>query len=285
MMSDPSAPPITAIVVCRNEADHLRQCLPTLRWCEELIVVDLQSHDDSPVVAAEYADRVLRHPPSPIVEPVRCFAARHASYDWLLIVDPDERLSPALPDAIRQCIVSGRTIGAVRVPWRFHFKGEALTGTIWGKPNHSKRIVVHRRRCALQPINHRTSRLLEGFEEATVESAGDNDLVHDWSRSYIDLAAKHWRYAAWEGEALYASGHRFGVGMVTRRPLRELTRSLIDDRGWRCGVRGIILSTIYGLYIWACGWSLLMHQMRRARTTPGDQDLRSDMDGQERTAA
>ena len=97
-----ASPSITAIVVCRNEAAHLRACLPRLRWVDELIVIDLGSTDHSRGIAEHWADTVYDHPPSPIVEPVRMFAAERATHDWLLFVDPDERYPRALADDARR---------------------------------------------------------------------------------------------------------------------------------------------------------------------------------------
>src|SRR5512141_91346 len=59
------APAISVCIVCRNEADKLGPCLESISWADEIIVMDLSSTDDSPVVAKKYGARVISRAPVP----------------------------------------------------------------------------------------------------------------------------------------------------------------------------------------------------------------------------
>ena len=61
-------PPVTAIVIFRNEKHHLERCLSALRWCGEVIAVDMESSDGSLEIAKEWADRVLSVAQCPIAK-------------------------------------------------------------------------------------------------------------------------------------------------------------------------------------------------------------------------
>jgi len=67
--------PLSAIVTSRNEARLLGRCLDAIAFCEELIVVDLESDDDTAAVAAAHGARVVRHPLVPIAEAARVTVA------------------------------------------------------------------------------------------------------------------------------------------------------------------------------------------------------------------
>ena len=93
---------ISACIVCRNEADRLGPCLDSVRWADEIVLLDLGSEDGSADLARAAGARVVSHAPVPIVETVRNVVAEAASGDWVLAVDPDERVSPGLASELRR---------------------------------------------------------------------------------------------------------------------------------------------------------------------------------------
>lgn len=262
-------PPITAIVIFRNEAPLLERCFSALTWCDEIIGVDMDSTDDSAAIAACFADRVYRVDPYPIAEPTRAAAARYAAHDWVLLVDPDEVIPGALAQQIQDTLqnTAGRdgTRGAVSLPMKFYFKGDRLDGTVWGTLTYKQRL-IHRDRCELLPLCNRISELRPGYHEQRIEADLNNPIHHHWSDSYWELAKRHFtRYAHLEAKAMVARGQRFGWHLAVRFPLIELRRTLRDFDGWRLGPRGWALSMIYFLYVVASGWMTLVYQSKPAK--------------------
>ncbi len=86
---------ISGFVVTYNRAPLLGTCLRSLRFADELIVIDKSSTDASPDIARRYADRVISVPWSPTVEETRDFAVDQCRHDWIAFLDDDEMLSPA----------------------------------------------------------------------------------------------------------------------------------------------------------------------------------------------
>ena len=107
---------ITACVVTRDEADRLEPCLASLAWTVETIVLDLGSSDESVDIARRAGARVLHHEPVPIVERVRNDVAAAACTDWILVVDPDERVTPGLAAALQQAATRD-DVDAVMKAW------------------------------------------------------------------------------------------------------------------------------------------------------------------------
>jgi glycosyltransferase involved in cell wall biosynthesis len=85
---------ISGFVIAYNRATLLPTCLRSLRFVDELIVVDKSSTDESRRIARRYADRVITVPWSPTVEETRCFAIDQCRHEWIAFLDDDEMLSP-----------------------------------------------------------------------------------------------------------------------------------------------------------------------------------------------
>ena len=84
---------ISGFVVTYNRAALLGTCLRSLRFVDELIVIDKSSTDASPRIARRYADRVITVPWSPTVEETRILALEQCRHDWVVFLDDDEMLS------------------------------------------------------------------------------------------------------------------------------------------------------------------------------------------------
>lgn len=278
-------PPVTAIVIFRDEAPLLERCLSALTWCDEIIGVDMNSTDGSAEVAAWFVDRLYRVDPYPIAEPTRVATARLASHDWILLVDPDEvipeTLSKQIQGTLRRAHLNkhdvcdmpakmdtpnGAIPGAIALPMKFYFKGDRVDGTVWGTLTYKQRL-IHRERCKLLPLCNRMSELRPGFGELRIDGNNDNAIQHYWSDSYRELAKRHFtRYAHLEAAAMVARGQRFGWYLTVRFPLTELRRTLRDFDGWRMGPRGWALSLIYFLYVVVSGWLTLYYQCKPSKT-------------------
>jgi len=83
---------LSALVISYNRAGVIGTCLRALSFADEVIVVDKSSTDETPQIAARYADRVITVPWTPIVEDTRAFAVAQCVGDWILCLDDDECL-------------------------------------------------------------------------------------------------------------------------------------------------------------------------------------------------
>ncbi|MBI2358976.1 MAG: glycosyltransferase family 2 protein [Deltaproteobacteria bacterium] len=92
---------ISAIVVCFNEEDNIRDCLESLKWVDEIVVVDSYSTDRTLEICREYTDRIIQRPWAGYGDQM-AFAHSRATKQWVLRIDADERVS----DGLRQEIVS-----------------------------------------------------------------------------------------------------------------------------------------------------------------------------------
>jgi glycosyltransferase involved in cell wall biosynthesis len=99
--------PISAIALTKNEEGFLPDCLASLAWADEILVVDSLSTDATLSIARRAATRVVQHPFSNFAAQ-RNFAQTQARHDWILFIDADERVSPELQDEIKTLAATGR---------------------------------------------------------------------------------------------------------------------------------------------------------------------------------
>jgi len=131
---------LSVMIITRNEENNIRECLESVKWADEIVLVDQSSSDRTVEITREYTDRVYIVEPKGICEPDRPFAVSRASYDWILYVDADERVSPALKDEIVALLNSGREkFEAYYVSRKVFFLGKWIKGCGW-YPSRSIRL-------------------------------------------------------------------------------------------------------------------------------------------------
>ena len=119
-MSNPAT--ISAVLIIKNEAESLRACLDSVTWCDEIVVMDSGSQDDSLKIAAEFTDKIFTETNWQGFGVQRQRAQAKVSTDWIFMIDADERVSPELKASI-QAVVSendqNRVYEIPRLSWVF----------------------------------------------------------------------------------------------------------------------------------------------------------------------
>jgi (heptosyl)LPS beta-1,4-glucosyltransferase len=111
---------LSAVIIVKNEEAHLAQCLRTLHWADEIIVLDSGSTDATCQIAQSFNARVEQAPDWQGFGIQRQRAQALASCDWILMIDADERITPELQTAIQAHIKGEPAIGRMsRLSWCF----------------------------------------------------------------------------------------------------------------------------------------------------------------------
>jgi glycosyltransferase involved in cell wall biosynthesis len=241
---------ITAVIVSSNEGHLLGSCLKQLDFCNEIIVFDLQSTDNTREVALKYGARVIDHERISIVEIIHSKLYKYITTDWILITDPDEILRIELKTELIQFLSNAerlKKIGAISVPLRFYFKSKLLKGTRWGGINY-RIYVVHKNRFTFSNEVHRGRNLNNEFENYNIKYSNNNYIEHYWMQSYKQLFEKHKRYIEKEGESRYNNGQRALLKTIIFMPYRAFKDSFISRRGYLDFFTGFFLSLFWAWY-------------------------------------
>ena len=90
---------ITAVIIAKNEESMIANCIDSLRWCSEILVIDNGSDDTTPHVAESLGARVVSYKTGSFAA-LRERAQKYVKTDWLFYIDADERVSPMLAKEI-----------------------------------------------------------------------------------------------------------------------------------------------------------------------------------------
>jgi glycosyltransferase involved in cell wall biosynthesis len=241
--------------VCRNEADRLGPCLDSLRWVDELVVVDLQSHDGSAELARQAGARLVEHAPVPIVETVRNVAADAATGEWVLVLDPDERVTAGLAAELRR-LAARDDIDAVVVP-RMNFD--------FGYPPSSPlqrfepQLRMYRRSAIRWPMFPNALPEVAEGRLARVPPRDDLTLRHDRNRSIPEAIDRVRRYAPAQAQAMIDAGEVFTARRMARTLGEKVYRHFVVSRALRDGVPGLMRAGVlvaFHFYVWAAFWHL-----------------------------
>ena len=124
-------PKISAVINTWNEGKNLAECLDTLDFVDEIIVVDMASTDDTKKIAKQYTDKVYDHPYVGYVEPARNFAISKATSEWVFVLDPDEEVSDNLKDKLVQIVSNNTEIDFIRIPRKNIIFGKWMKASMW----------------------------------------------------------------------------------------------------------------------------------------------------------
>lgn len=201
-------PRLSAIVIAKNEAANITDCLDSLAFCDEIVVIDGGSSDDTTALAKAKGARVVSAPDWRGYGPQKNLALSQAHGDWVLSVDADERVTAALAREIENAITEA-TADGYKMPRLSSFCGREMRHSGWypdyvlrlfrrGKARFSDDLVHERVIC-----EGAVGRLREPLRHHTITSLED-------ALSKID------RYSTAGADMLVASGRRIffvsGIG-------------------------------------------------------------------------
>lgn len=250
-------PPISAVVVTCNEESLIRNCLSSLQFCDEIMVIDLESADNSTEIAREMGANVITQPHAPFVEINQHWAKDKVKHDWILYIDPDEVVDKSLAEEISEVLLKTQSdIGIITLPWQFYFKKKLLKGTVWGGDNYKDGILVNRKKVTVRPISQVKAELKTGFKRCRIERKDMNVIHHYWMQDYESLFEKHRRYLQVEMKQNYDAGMRYLFKKQIIESMRAFYFSFLVKKGYQDGFTGLLLSIFWVWYTYMC-WDAL----------------------------
>lgn len=255
---------LTAVVPTYNEEAKIGECLSSLRWADELIVVDSYSTDATVRIAGSTADRVeLHHFKDFSTLKNRCVEA--ASHRWVLLVDADERVSPRLRGEIRS-VLSGPDRAGYWIPRVNHFLGRRIVGCGWGRQRVLRLFERDKGRFGPRAVHERLQ--LDGRAGSLT-----GPLLHYPYESLDEYWRKSQAYARMSAQELFARGRGCGVGSLVIRPPARFLRMYVLQGGFLDGAHGLLLCGLAAAHVhakYARLWELSRENENRSHRHSGD---------------
>ena len=262
--------PVSVIVPIKNEAANLPRCLASVKWADEIFVVDSASTDGSIAIAQQHGAKVVQFEFNGTWPKKKNWALENLQFrnEWVFVLDADEVLPPEAETEFAQAIADGGDIAGYWINRRFMFMGRWLRHAYY--PNWNLRLFRH---------------ALGRYEKLTdaPTNSGDNEVhehvllnggtaklkveIDHYAFPSIDIfVEKHNRYSNWEARVaadtlLDSSSKKISSRTVDRRrklktlsrqlPFRPLLRFLyvyVWQKGFLDGAEGYYFARLHGFY-------------------------------------
>lgn len=230
---------ISAVVNTRNEAENIFDCLKSLGFCDEIVVVDMESEDDTKEIAKEFTDRIYDHKAVGYVEPARNFAIQKALGDWILIVDADERIPKVLGAKLIE-IADKNEVDFVRIPRKNMVFGQWLQHSRWW-PDYNIRFfkkgaVEWQNEIHSVPVTYGTGINLD--QEPTLA------IEHLHYSSVDEYFLRALRYSNQQAKEMISSGYKFDPADLIKKPIGEFLSRFFAGEGYKDGLHGLVMAIL-----------------------------------------
>ncbi len=233
---------LSAIVITQNEERNIVDCLQSITWADEIVVVDARSTDRTVELAMQFTPKVY------VTDwlgygPAKNFALERSTNGWVLWLDADERVTPELAEEI-QTIVSSDSKGCngYDVARKAYFLGKWIRHCGW-YPGYVIRLF--RRGSA----RFSSSNVHEKIETDGQIGRLENDLIHHTDENLFHYFAKFNRYTTLAAKDVAAAHRTFSLYDVMVRPSYLFCKMYLLRLGFLDGIHGLVLSLLSAAYV------------------------------------
>jgi (heptosyl)LPS beta-1,4-glucosyltransferase len=231
---------LAAVILTKNAAKHILDCIETLRFADLVVVSDSYSDDGTAELAQKAGAKVLQRPFDNFAGQ-RNAAMDAVEAEWIFFVDADERIPPELALEVRKATLQEPEVGWW-VPRHNYIAGQLVRyGGFY--PDYQLRL-LRRDRARYDPGRPVHEVVLLDGPSGQLQ----NEMVHYNYDDWAQFHAKQRRYALFEGQILRERGVKPWPHKFVRFPLREFWRRYVTLEGYKDGWLGLKLAVLLGFY-------------------------------------
>ena len=236
-----TAPRLSVVVITLNEEDRIQECLASVMWADEIIVVDAGSGDKTVALAREFTDHVTIRPWEGFAAQ-KNFGIERATGEWVLSLDADEQVEGALRDEIAAVLANPGPHVGFRI---------ARRNIMWGRWIRHGRLYPD---WQLRLFRRGRGRFVERAVHESVTVDGPvgrltKALLHHSYRDVSDFLRRADRYSTLAAEEWARSGQPFRPYQLVTAPLGRFLSMYVLHGGVLDGWRGFLLAVLYAYYV------------------------------------
>jgi len=232
---------LSVYVICYNNEDKIKDCLESVKWAEELVVVDSFSTDRTKEIAKQYTSKVFDVKFEGFGK-LRNRALTYCSNEWVLSVDSDERVTPELKEEIFKLLEKTPDKDAYYVPRISHFLNFRIRHCGW-YPDYRQP----------QFFNKNKMKYKEQLVHETFELDGSLGYLKEHCLQFpfftLDqFFRKMERYSDLRAREMFEEKKKFKASQLVLNPLSMFLKMYVAKLGFLDGLPGFVLSSLYGYY-------------------------------------
>lgn len=227
---------LSVVIITKNEEHNIRRCLESVKWADEIILIDSQSTDNTVEIAGEYGVKIFS-PEWRGYGPAKQEGVNNATGEWILSIDADEEATPELTEEIKKILTADENYDGYLINRHTNFMGKWINHCGW-YPDYLLRLfrkgsgnfndaVIHEK----VEINGKTREL-------------KSELLH---YSYPTLEAYLERlnqYTTLGAEVALANGKKAGNFDIVFRPFISFIDHFLTHQGFQDGIEGFVISVM-----------------------------------------
>jgi len=225
--------PVTAIVTSFNEECNISDCLASVSWADEVLLVDSGSTDDTLKIAERFKPRILTHEYENAAAQ-KNWAIPQAKHDWILVVDADERVSPELKIELERLLLRGLELPGYYIKRENYFFGKKVNYCGWQRDYVLR--FFDRRRGEYEKKHVHADVKLDG-KPGRIKQV----LTHYTYRDWDEYFERFGRYTTWAAQDLHEAGKSAGLFNLFVRPVIRFWKQYLWHGGFLDGKTGLIL--------------------------------------------
>lgn len=229
---------ISVIIITGNEKNNIRDCLESVKWADEIIVVDSESTDGTVEIAKEFTENVFIKRWEGFSKQ-KLFAMQQAGNEWVLSLDADERVKPRLAEEILSKDLSHADGFYIRR--ENYFMGKLITGCGWGN-DYQLRLFRKSKTKLTDNLVH------EGFVVSGKRAKLENEIIHFTYNNLHHALEKINDYTDLEA-AEKASVKNVTIISIAVKPFIGFLQHFFARRGFKDGIYGFFVSVLHAITI------------------------------------
>ncbi|MBL5827031.1 glycosyltransferase family 2 protein [Serratia fonticola] len=245
---------LSVVMITKNEAELLSECLQSVAWADEIIVLDSGSTDGSVALAESLGAKVFTHTDWQGFGKQRQKAQSYATQDYVLMIDADERVTPELRHSIEQVLANADDNVVYSLGRRNLFLGRFMRHSGW-YPDRVNRLYANQRYRYNDDLVHES---LNTGGAKVVPLQGD--LLHLTCRDFFAFQRKQLHYAEQWAIQRHQAGKRCGYLSILTHTLGAFCKTWLLRAGFLDGKQGLLLAVVNAQYtfnkyaaLWALG--------------------------------
>jgi glycosyltransferase involved in cell wall biosynthesis len=233
--------PVSVIVITLNEERNIQACLETVRWADEIILVDSHSTDRTIEIAKQYTDKIFLSDFKGYSRN-KTMAVQQATSEWILWIDADERIPAALADEIQQVVKTNPVENGFEMPRKAIFLGRWIRHCGW-YPGYVLRL-FRKDKARFSDLAVHEGVVLEGARRRL-----QNDIIHHTDDSLEHYLWKLNRYTTMAAQERFERRKRAGIWSILFHPWHLFIKMYFWRLGFLDGVEGLMLCLLSSGYV------------------------------------
>ena len=245
---------LSVVILTKNEEEKIARCLQSVRWADEIIVVDGCSEDRTAEICRAFGATVIAHAFEGSFATERNLGMAHASGEWVLQIDADDVVTPEFRDAVEAMLCGDSPYAAYKFRRRSVLAGRVMRygGWYYAVPN-----LVRRDRVRYEGTVHERPVVAGEIGEL------DADIEHHPCEDLATFVARHNRYTSLQATELLTHLGVKRPGQIGRlmwkRSWKTFWKSYVKKQGYREGLHGLVFAEFFAgveWLKWAKYWEL-----------------------------